>query len=71
MSQSKQQERPPPQYHLESQPDKNWQEYSSFCLIAHYLSEWNLSRVQSTTPALDKFHLDGYTPQSRIRICVT
>lgn len=35
-----------------------------FGLTAHYLSEWDLSRVQSTTPALDQSQADWYSPKS-------
>ncbi|HCF38797.1 MAG TPA: hypothetical protein DER56_07055 [Thermosipho africanus] len=71
MSQLKQQERPPPIIIFERQSDENWLKYSLFCLIAPYLSEWDLSRVRSTMLALDEFHLDGYSPQSRMRLYVT
>lgn len=39
---------------------------SNFCLITIYLSEWGLSRVQSTTPALDNPQADRYYPDSRM-----
>ncbi|WP_161908061.1 hypothetical protein [Emergencia sp. 1XD21-10] len=39
---------------------------TKFCLIAIYLSEWGLSRVRSTTLALDDSQADRYNPDSRM-----
>jgi len=35
-----------------------------------YLSEWGLSRVQSTTPALDNPQADRYYPDSRMTLSI-
>jgi len=35
-----------------------------------YLSEWGLSRVQRTTPALDNPQADRYYPDSRMTLSI-
>jgi len=39
---------------------------TNFCLITIYLSEWGLSRVRSTTLALDNSQADRYYLASRM-----
>lgn len=43
---------------------------AKFCLMMAYLSEWGLSRVQRTTPALDNPQADRYCPNSRMTLSI-
>lgn len=43
---------------------------AKFCLMMIYLSEWGLSRVQRTTPALDNPQADRYYPDSRMTLSI-
>lgn len=62
--QEPQERSPPHKYHVEIPPVTGWQKSSLFGLTTLYLSEWDLSRVRSTTPALDKSQADRYSPRS-------
>lgn len=62
--QEPQERSPPHNIKWRFRQSRSWQKSPLFGLATLYLSEWDLSRVRSTTSALDKSQADRYSPQS-------